>query len=824
MSKAFLSHNSFDKDFVGEVFEKLGALQAVYDKETFRRNCDLTEQIQSGLNECQVYVLFLSKAALDSGWVSNELDLARELKTKWSINKFLIFQLDDTNWSKLPTWAARYVTSCPPSPDQVALRIRDELKKNATHLQAPYGRDEDIRALNEAVLELDKPPKFIFLSGPTGIGRRTIVQALYNTFYQDIGQHKITATLGAHDDITALYRNLLGFSANWRARELFEETDRFTGLSEPEKIAELSKLIYRITASFQQVLILDVGGFAFGSDQKPLGWLVALLETLDDSNYPYLIVLSSRYIETRMNGGIFYHVKPISEENSKYLFKILLNQHKISFPNKKEKEIIEGSVIGHPGLISSVVNYLRHNPHYRPNKTHNSIIQLINAQIERMLLDFIKDRPNIEQAVAFFGEAFVMSYADITAVAAKWPDFYDAVSQLLDAGFLVDQNKNYQLAPYIQRYANKLVDRHFSSLSSARKALFESSDIEDESTFVPTQLLDARIVEHFTSGTALPRYMSNLVMPAQQLKAARREYDASHYKHALQLSKEAYDQTTKLSANGVIESWRLIGLSAIRIPSEDDFAFFSDEYNKIPKTERRDATFFFAKGLKARLQGNLREALPNFEKIVDAGMADAHCLREAAYIYAFDGRYELASQRIVEARRLAPSNPYIIDIESFILLEQFRKSKDTAFLSKFESCLERLESADEREGTNFSRIRRSMLDVFAYNQLDELRFIYNDRSSLPIHAKLSLLDTLSSKGKNDQYEQLFSEIDRAIRTSKNRLAEIEFARIQITHLAYIGLPKDAEGILNKFRQKFTEHCAESLARLIDRAKAQNSYK
>lgn len=823
MSKAFLSHNSFDKDFVGAVFERLGALQAVYDKETFRRNCDLTEQIRSGLYDCQVYVLFLSKAALDSGWVSNELDIANELKTKWSIKKFLIFQLDDTNWSNLPSWASRYVTSCPPSPDQVALRIKDELRKDKSGAQEPFGRDEEIRTLNEAVLELEKSPNFIFLSGPTGIGRRTTVHALYKTFYREIAAHKITVTFGAHDDITVFYRNLLGFSANWRARELFDETEKFANLSEPGKISELAKLIHLVTVGFQQILILDVGSFAFGSDQKPLGWLISLLGALGDGAYPYLVILSNRHIDTDVKGGIFYHLRPLNEDNSRYLFKILLNQYGISFPSKNEKEIIENSVIGHPGLIVAVVNYLRHNPHYRPNKTHNSIIQLIRAQVEKMLLDFIKGRPSIERAVALFGEAFVMSYADIAAVNTQWTDFDEAVSQLLDAGFLVEQNANYQLAPYIQRHAQNLAERNFKALSEARKILFESTDIEDENAFVATQLLDARIVEHFTSGTALPGYMSNLVMPAQQLKAARREYDASHYKRSLQLSKDAYSQRSKLSDNGLVESWRLIGLSSIRIPSETDFALFSDEYAKIPKSERRDASYFFAKGLKARLQGNLREALPNFEKIVDMGMADAHCLREAAYIYAFDGRYELASQRIVEARKLVPSNPFIIDIEAFILLERFRKSKDAALLSELDMCLDRLEDADKREDTTFSRIRKSMRDVFAYNQLDAIRLIYNDRSSLPIHAKLSLLDTLSSKGKDEQYEQLREDIDRAIKSTKNKLAEIEFARIQITHLAYKRQLPGAEEILSRFRSKFTEPCVESLRRLIESAKAQAAY-
>lgn len=823
MSKAFLSHNSFDKDFVGEVYAQLGAARAVYDKETFRRNCDLVEQIENGLNDCQIYVLFLSKGALESGWVRNEIDIAHELKTKWAVKKFLIFQLDDTNWADLPVWASRYVTSCPPSPDQVALRIRDEIRKVKGDEQEPYGRDAEIRALNEAVLDRETSASFIFLSGPRGIGRRTIIQALYKTFYKEIADHKIVIEFAAHDDISVLYRRILGFSANWRARDLFEAMEKFTNLSEAEKIAALAKLIHAVTVGFQQILVLDVGSFAFGGDQKPLGWLVSLFGALGDATYPYLVVLSSRNIDFYAENGIFYHVKPLSEGDSRYLFKILLNKYDINFPSKKEKEIIESSVIGHPGLISAVVSYLRHNPHYRPNRTHNSIVQLIRVEVEKMLLDFIEGRPEVQRAVALFGEAFVMSYAEIVAVSERLEGFEEAVSQLLDAGFLIEQNANYQLAPYLQRYAQNVVEKDSPEISDARKVLFEAFDVHDGEAFVATQLLDARIVEHLTTGAEFTGYMSNLVMPAQQLKAAKREYDASNYERSLKLARDAYDQSSKLSENGLVESWRLIGLSAIRIPSEEDFEFFSSEYSKLPKSDRRDASYLFAKGLKARLQGNLREALPNFEKVVSMKMADAHCLREAAYIYAFDGRYEEASKCIVEARRLAPSNPYIIDIEAFILLERFRKTKDSSLLSDLDMCVDRLEEADEREGTSFSRIRKSMRDVFVYNQIDAIRVVYADRSTLPIHAKLSLLETLSSKGKDELYEHLRGEIERAIRSSKNRLAEIEFARIQITHLVYKSQFSTAEEILTRFRNKFTEPCVDSLRRLIDAGKAQAAY-
>ena len=130
MSKAFLSHSTFDKDFVDLVFDRLGSGKCVYDKVTFRKNSDLARQIREGVEGCDVYVLFLSAPALKSGWINAELDLASELKSQWKITKFLVFQLDNTPWTELPHWMGRYLLSSPKSPGHVVLRILDELRSH----------------------------------------------------------------------------------------------------------------------------------------------------------------------------------------------------------------------------------------------------------------------------------------------------------------------------------------------------------------------------------------------------------------------------------------------------------------------------------------------------------------------------------------------------------------------------------------------------------------------------------------------------------------------------------------------------------------------
>jgi tetratricopeptide (TPR) repeat protein len=203
-------------------------------------------------------------------------------------------------------------------------------------------------------------------------------------------------------------------------------------------------------------------------------------------------------------------------------------------------------------------------------------------------------------------------------------------------------------------------------------------------------------------------------------------------------------------------------------------------------------------------------------------MADAHALRELAFIYAFEGRYDLASDAISQARRLGPSNPYIIDMQAFVLLEQYRRTKEATLLRELDACIERLEEADARENTNFSRIRKGMREVFAHNHLDEMRVLFNSRSSLPLHAKFSLLDTLGAKGRWDQFEQLASELQANVK--KNPLADIELARIRIIYFAFDGKISDAEHLLNRYRHKFTDYCIQFLQKQILDARARTGAK
>ena len=825
MSKAFLSHSTFDKDFVEKVYSEIGSGKCVYDAKTFKKHCDLPIQIREGLEDCDIYALFLSSTAIKSKWVTAELDLALELKAQWKIKKFFVFQLDDTKWDELPKWMGRYVVSCPPSPKHVALRLLSEINHPEAESVQCYGREEDERKIIDLLSEFTTPPSYLFLSGPVGIGRRTLASKAYSLYYPTLSNHKIEISVDQIDDTIDIYRRALAYSANWRAGDYKRELDRYVKLTPTLRTRELAKLLRNISTSFGQVVIINLGTSALTEEGRPQLWFSNLTKYLEAADYPYIWFLSQRFLNGHdLENGLFYPVEPLNEKWSTFLFRILIKKYNLAIPSRDEQERIETSISGHPGLISMIANYLRTNPHYKPNRTHNNIVKLINEQVQLILNDFIGNNIEREKSVALFAETNILSYREIQKISEIWPEFEDATSALIDAGLLLSTESDYSLANYINRAADGFAAKHRTALAPIRKSILADFDSMNESSYLSIQLLDSRIVSHIIDGTPIDGYISNLVMPSQQIRAAKRRYDSQDFGPSLKLAKAAYEQKEKLSVNGIREAWRLVGLSAIRDNNDPEFKFFLSEYPGLKKSSQTDAIFNFGNGLKERLKGNLREALKWYKKIKQEKYADSHVYRELAYVYAFERSFDDAYTCVTKAHDLAFGNPYVLDILAMVLLEKYKTERRGVTIGNIDDCLDQLKIADDREGTTFYFARSKMRDVIVNNDLTSLHDLFVNRRTLPISAKVALLSMLSQKEKDLQYNELHVELAKQVREKKSHLAKIEIARIDLEHFCERGQFDQAKVILDEFSPFFTQHCCDQLDRLFPSRKPKHHSK
>lgn len=814
MNKAFFSHSSFDREFVSSVYDLLGARHCIYDIKSFEKNADLTKQIKDGLESCDTYVLFLSKNAINSKWVNSEINVAEELKTKWGLKRFMVFQLDDTPHDLLPSWLHSQVLSCPPSPAHVAQRIKDEMTYQS--YDECYGREDEVAGIIEEIEEQERVPSFIYLSGPVGIGRRSVLSKIYKDYYPGVSFNNFMIELDLYDGLFELYSKLLPYSANWSIYKKSEEEKCFLSLKDYDsQILEVIRLITKITISFNQVLIINLGTSSFDEERRPSSTFKSLANNLSSDNYPYICFISQRYMSgSDYRLGVFFQIDPMDQSKSKLLFRTLLQNKRIKIPSHKEKKSIENLIIGHPGIIKAVVQYLRKNPKYKPNKTHGKLVEKIAEQTKQIIQDFIGDSIESAQCIAFYAEAGIVEYNEVLHVAKEWESLENTTSDLLDCGFLVYEDGYYFLANFIRQYSFDLAKKHRDFLKPHIVNLVINYTNPKEEDILDSTLMSQRILNYLLCGGEVNDLFKTLIYPSQRLRASKQMYDKQHYQKSLSLAKESYEESSKLSKAGEIEAWRLIGLSSIRLSNHKDFGFFEKEYPKFKKSPYVEKNYLFALGLKSRMNGSYKKALEFYEKI-NPKFADHHVYRELAKIYAFDRSYEKALDFTGRALKHNSNNSYILEMKVLILMMLYRSNKDSRLVDDIYDCLDSLKISDEAHGTNFYAPRERMMQIVVNKDSILLEdFFRSRRNGATIGSKVFLLEELFRNDKEHYFNELLNEIKIEIRRKPNPSVQMEIERIEIEYKCLHGSFDDARVLLQKNKDKYTDHCYQDLVRQL----------
>ena len=132
MLKAFLSHSSKQKGYVEVVAKILGKTNIIFDKWTFEEGGKTIEEILQGLSETEVFVYFISNEALNSKWVTTEIDKAYEYLRDGKIKKLYPIIIDENikyDDPRIPEWIQEsYNLKYISKPTKAAERIKQKLK------------------------------------------------------------------------------------------------------------------------------------------------------------------------------------------------------------------------------------------------------------------------------------------------------------------------------------------------------------------------------------------------------------------------------------------------------------------------------------------------------------------------------------------------------------------------------------------------------------------------------------------------------------------------------------------------------------------------
>ena len=181
----------------------------------------------------------------------------------------------------------------------------------------------------------------------------------------------------------------------------------------------------------------------------------------------------------------------------------------------------------------------------------------------------------------------------------------------------------------------------------------------DEAVRIP--VLESAVIAAAALGDRAPSYLSALILPSHLLRIARDCYDRKRWRDCLDFCKRAFLLQRRMTTEGQIELLRLWGLSAIRLSEQNELHFVNLELAK-HASRVAERVSHFLKGFDARVRGYLDEAEKRFTLAWRISPNNQHVNRELASLYCKQRRYTEAEAHARSAYKLAPTNPFLIDI------------------------------------------------------------------------------------------------------------------------------------------------------------------
>lgn len=302
MNKAFLSHSSAQKDFVRKVYKLLGASRCVFDECCFDNGKKIIDEILRGLQNTDLFILFVSNESLDSDWVQQEIVLADMFMQKHGLKQILPILIDPNIKpgadERIPVWMKQFLMKPIRSPEMAKLKILNALRHLDMDTNPIYkakrnlfvGRYKEKEEL-EGILNLYVEPHYntICVSGLEGIGRRTFLRKFFEEKHMlNTSNEPILISLNNRSSIDNLILSLLKYQKDVISSDDLAVLD---SKSITEKTSILQNLFRSLANENEYIFIID-DGCVVRPTMEVSNWFVKAIDIPENHDCFYISVIS----------------------------------------------------------------------------------------------------------------------------------------------------------------------------------------------------------------------------------------------------------------------------------------------------------------------------------------------------------------------------------------------------------------------------------------------------------------------------------------------------------------------------------------------------
>ncbi len=765
MPRAFLSHSSKDKEFVKNVIQKLRQTDIIYDKFSFEAGEKTLEEILNGLNKSDLFILFISEAALKSDWVKREIKEAKDLKDNNVINKLYPIIIDENikhDDKSIPHWLQEnYNLKFIARSNIVARLIRQKLKELSWSKHPVLeerksifvGRNDLINEFEQRIDDYEKDlPIVIFASGLPNIGRKSLMKHCLiksNVVLKESFDPPVIL-IDSHESIEDFILKCydLGITSEIDTENLLEKS-----IDEKARLAR--NLINDIQAANEIVFIEDTGGIILPGGHIA-EWFLKILNIGGLKRDKIALSIASRFHTNRgfleKYGEIYYmEVPELSRRERKGLFKRYSEVIGLNL-RKDDLKYFSKYLSGYPQHAYFTANHIKKNGIPYAKKNIDLIKEYNNDHVSTLLSDFENNDDALE-LLRLLSEFDFISYDFLVDLHEDETKCINYIDQFINQGIceLFGRNKEYiriidAVRNYILRGNESLPNRYDKKLKQHVNEWVQNDDlhVDDISNFFIS------IKEALNNGYKIPK---RYLIPSHYLKSMIDKYQNDRdYDGVIDLAQNILENKENLDEFILREIKYWLCLSLARIRSEK----FLQEVQFFYGTREYD----FLLGFYYRRVSRYSDAISSFEKTLEEHPNFHRAKHELVQSYMDKQEYGQALEYAKENYIHNSNNP--LHIQSyFVCILNTNKKFDDKTKQTLKKLIDDLEKIKTNKGKEIALTTKSLFyQKVKDNPQKALEFAEQGIKQFPKspYPYIQKFEVLKQQGKTEQMEETVESI------------------------------------------------------------------
>ncbi len=360
MITAFISHSSLQKQFVKQLVSILSKTNCLVDEYDFEPGKKSKDEIFRKIRQADIFILLISRSALESEWVAIEIEKARDRMKRGKL-RFFPYIIDSSikfDNKNIPQWINKDEVFNLKTFTNVIYLSRDILHKQREiiyeHRPELKTREELFVGRNTEIDELETKlytgnytdVKTIVVSGRPGVGRRKFIKKYVQSKLSNYFEEPYRIYLTSKDYIENFIIQLNSYVMFYNLVDFQWDT-----WDKDKKVSVAVELMNEVYKNKQYILIVDDGA-CITPKGSVAEWLVDILTYPTLTKFLGLFIASSRTPKTFMINDrkecIFIDLHPLSESDRTKLFYAYITQREIRDIDKEDVEFWVSKLHGSP--------------------------------------------------------------------------------------------------------------------------------------------------------------------------------------------------------------------------------------------------------------------------------------------------------------------------------------------------------------------------------------------------------------------------------------------------------------------------------------------